>query len=123
MKGFLEIGKCEWYEMNYFLRKYSIAAKRNPATEMVVVFAAMIPSNSLYVFRYATINPMQVTLRKISKESILSNFFLHFSGDHSSGSFNQNVSPTGNSNYGNDCIDVHNFFPLYRLIYLLRYVK
>ena len=93
MKGFLEIGKCEWYEMNYFLRKYSIAAKRNPATEMVVVIAAMIPSNSLYVFRYATINPMQVTLRKISKESILSNFFLHFSGDHSSGSFNQNVSP------------------------------
>jgi hypothetical protein len=107
--------------MNYFLRKYSTAAKRNPATEIVVVIAAIIPSNSLYVFRYATIKPMEITLKKISKESILSNFFFYFSSDYSSGCFNQNVSPTSDSNNGNDCVNIHYFLP--SLYFLSQFLK
>ena len=109
--------------MNYFLRKYSRTDKRNPAIEMVVVIAATNPSNSLYVFKYATIKPIEITLKKISKESIFSNFFLHFPSDHSSRCFNQNISPASDSNNSNDCINIHYIFPLLMLVLFLEVVK
>ena len=91
----------------YFFRKNSITVSKKPATEIVVTTTATNPSNSLYVLKYETIKPILITLRKISNESIFSEFIFYFSSNHPSRRFDQNISPTSDSNNSNNGINIH----------------
>ena len=69
--------------------------------------ALTTPSNSLSVFRYATMRPMQTVERKTRRESIFSYFFFYFPGNHSACRFDQNVGPAGNTDDSDYCVNAH----------------